>query len=203
MKNNIMKQIFIIACSLIILTSCGGNNPVKDEIGNTIYYINPDEGPGHVKGEWGEYYIHDSIPFFGKMLYQNKNNIGHTQVLHQVNEIAANDSMLSYDGRTLTVCGVGFGINIWGGDIYMYSSTSVDDSRMQCVVEYLNGIYGERRNVSGYEYWDVSRHRYLRHRYIDLNQEGNGTELVFRVVVNWCGNARLHRLEGKYEKHMR
>ena len=43
MKNNIMKQIFIIACSLIILTSCGGNNPVKDEIGNTIYYINPDE----------------------------------------------------------------------------------------------------------------------------------------------------------------
>lgn len=193
-----MKQIFIIACCLITLTGCVGNNPVKDEAGNIVYYIDPDEGPGYVKGEWGGYYIHDSLPFFGKMLYQNKNNIGHTHVLHQIKEIAANDSMLSYDGSVFTVCGVEFGINIWGGDIYMYSSTPIHDPRMQRVVEYLDDIYRNRHEINESRFWNVSRHRYLY-----LGQEGNGTELVFRVVVNWCGNARLHRLESKYEKNWR
>lgn len=193
-----MKQTLIIACCLITLTGCVGNNPVKDEAGNIVYYIDPDEGPGYVKGEWGEYYIHDSLPFFGNMLYQNKRSVAHTRVLHQVKEIAANNSMLSYDGKVLTVCGVAFGINIWGGDIYMYSSTPKYDPRMQRVVEYLNGIYGNRQDINESKFWNVSRHRYLY-----LGQEGDGTELVFRVVTNWCGNARLYRLESKYEKNWR
>ena len=186
---------FVIVIGLIALTGCVRNNAVKDEAGNVIYYIDPKEGPGHITGKKGDYYIHDSVPFFGKFLLRND-----MSVLRQIKEIAEEDSVLSYDGKVLKVHSVEFGINIWGGDVYLYSSTPAEDSDMQRVIEYLDKIYGNGQFVEANQLelkfwsWHVSHNRS-----VILGCEGNGTELEFYVVTNWCGNARLHPRDRKFE----
>lgn len=136
--------------------------------------------------DWGFEAVYDTISFFGEPVVMDD----WTGILHQIRIIAEKDSMLTYttnvDTRVLTVCGVGFGVNIHGDNsIVLVSSTQVDDPRIDSIVKYLNRIYGEATEEEPYHYWwrvrkPNSMHctETIRLRSVSCSEEG-GTVLFF------------------------
>lgn len=76
--------------------------------------------------------------FFGKRLIKNES------VIEQIAAIAKKDKMLSYRDSILQICNVKWRINLSPrNDITLYTSVTVDDPRMEQVINYLDKIYGE------------------------------------------------------------
>lgn len=93
------------------------------------------------------------ISFFGKPVLLDDS----THIMQQITEIVANDTKLSIDGWVLTVCQVGFRVNMGNNVFSLISSTQTDDPTMKEVVEYLNSIYGvPEEDEPDYYWWHVS-----------------------------------------------
>lgn len=74
--------------------------------------------------------------FFGKRLIKNDS------VIEQIAAIAKKDKMLSYRDSILQICNVKWRINLSPrNDITLYTSVTVDDPRMEQVINYLDKIY--------------------------------------------------------------
>lgn len=149
----------VICIASFTLASCGNSNQrnQREDCLDTITAI--DSNHSQVINrcsmqDWGFEAEYDTISFFGESVVMND----WTGILHQIRMIAEKDGMLTYmtdvDTRVLTVCGIGFGVNIHGDNsIVLVSSTQVDDPRIASIVKYLNGIYGEATEEEPYHYW--------------------------------------------------
>lgn len=148
----------VICIATFTLVSCSNCNQRihKEDCHDTIVAISNllQEKECITMQDWGFEAVYDTISFFGKPIAMDD----WTGILHQIRMIAEKDSMLTYstdvDTRVLTVCGVGFGVNIHGDNsIVLISSTEVDDPRITSIVKYLNGIYGEAYEGEPDNYW--------------------------------------------------
>lgn len=114
----------------------------------------------------------DTISFFGNTLELGDS----THIMQQIKNIAGKDSMLSIDGKVLTVVEVGFGINLHNKYVALISSTQVDDPKMKTVVTYLNGLYGIASEGEPNNYlWCKGNTIRLR----PLHSEDGGTVIIF------------------------
>ena len=157
-KSNLCFAFLFICISSIAFISCNNNicHSRQERNHDTIVAISNQlqEKERITMQDWGFEAVYDTISFFGEPVVMDD----WTGVLHQIRIIAEKDSMLTYttnvDTRVLTVCGVGFGVNIHGDNsIVLVSSTQVDDPRIASIVKYLNGIYGEATVEESYHYW--------------------------------------------------
>lgn len=178
----------VICIASFALASCGNSNQhnhredcfdmIKPTDSNLL-----QEEEHYTTQDWGLEAAIDTITFFGKPVVMDNQ----TNILHQIKMIASNDSMLTYttgvNVPVLTVCGVGFGVNIHSGNsIALFSSTQVDDPRIMSIVKYLNGIYGEATEEEPYHYWwrvhkPTSKYctEIIRLRSIRCSEEGGST----------------------------
>ena len=149
----------VICIASFALASCGNSNQHnhREDWLDTIKPTDSNllqEEEHYTTQDWGLEAAIDTITFFGKPVVMDNQ----TNILHQIRMIAEKDSMLTYttdvDTRVLTVCGVGFGVNVhWDNSIVLISSTQVDDPRIIPIVKYLNGIYGEAYEDEPDNYW--------------------------------------------------
>ena len=120
------------------------------------------------------------IFFYGKPVILDDS----THIMQQITEIVESDTMLSIDGRELTVSKVEFGINFHSGFLSLLSSTQPDDPKMKEVIEYLNSIYGTPEEDEPDNYWwyvgaDEDYLGKLVARLRPLHSEEGGTVLFF------------------------
>ena len=149
----------VICIASFALASCSNSNQHnhREDWLDTIKPTDSNllqEEEHYTTQDWGLEAAIDTITFFGKPVVMDNQ----TNILHQIRMIAEKDSMLTYttdvDTRVLTVCGVGFGVNVHGDNsIILISSTQVDDPRITSIVKYLNGIYGEAYEGEPDNYW--------------------------------------------------
>ena len=64
-------------------------------------------------------------------------------ICEQIETIATQDEMLSYEDSIVTIAGVKWRINLMSKAIALMTSVQPDDPKMKEVVKYLNGIYGD------------------------------------------------------------
>ena len=96
----------------------------------------------HKKSVWSlsDFYIlHDTIySFVGKPI------IISDSVFTRISGVAAEDTKLTYNSdSTLQIVGVKWQIKFTAYNMKLFTSTKVDDSRMEEVIKYLSNIYGE------------------------------------------------------------
>lgn len=123
-------QIVLIALCLVVLAGCNGEGSSRNADIDTI------------EQKTGVEYKNASVSFFGETLVMDDS----THIVEQIKNIAEKDAMLSVKGNILVVGNMEFGINIMDDGITLFSSTQVDDSKVNEVVKFMNSIYGE-----GYE----------------------------------------------------
>ncbi len=160
-----MKQIIIIALGILTLVGCNGKNNPNDTI---VQKAGVENNPGE------NIVVHnnDSVPFFGKTILMDDS----THIMQQIQAIAAEDDMLSVDGRVLTIGEVGFGINLHDDGVTLISSTQMDDPKVKAVVNYLNHIYGTASEEEPDNYcWRNGNTIRLR----PLSSEKGGTVIMF------------------------
>lgn len=130
---NIMKQ-FIVSLLVLILIGCKGNTSSIDSISDSLAKMS---GIGNYQGRHIFEFDSVTVPFFGKTLMMDDSS----HIMRQIAEIAADDKMLSVDGKMLMVGEVGFGINFNKTSVNLISTTQIDDPRIMKVIEYLNDLY--------------------------------------------------------------
>ena len=123
-------RIVLIALCLVVLAGCNGEGSGRNADIDTIEQMT------------GAEYKNASVSFFGGTLVMDDS----THIVEQIKNIAEKDAMLSVKGNILVVGNMEFGINIMDDGITLFSSTQVDDPKVNEVVKYMNSIYGE-----GYE----------------------------------------------------
>lgn len=151
--------LFVVICiAFFTLASCDNSNQRthREDCHDAIVAISGQlqEKERITMQDWSFEVEYDTISFFGNPIVMDD----WTGILHQIRMIAEKDSMLTYttdvDTRVLTVCEVGFGVNVQGDNsIVLVSSTPADDPRIIPIVKYLNGIYGEATEEEPDHYW--------------------------------------------------
>lgn len=150
-----MKQVILIVC-MILLFGCTGQRRNTALVNDTITEI---------------------VSFFGNALTIDDS----AHVMQQIKEIAEKDTMLSVDGRVLTIGDVGFGINVHGNGVTLISSVQINDPKITPIVLYLTSLYGnptETGSEEGY-YWLDEGIRLRR-----LHSEESGTAITIQGTGN-------------------
>lgn len=124
----------------------------------------------------------ETVHFFGYQLELGDS----TQVMDQIKAIAKNDAMLSVDGNVLTICDVGFGIDIHTGSLSLLSSVTAEDPKIKPIIEYISGLYGpaEEDEPNSYRWYvkispDDDYYTTLVMRLRRLHTEEGGTVIFF------------------------
>lgn len=180
-KNN-MKQIALITLSIILLQSCGNNNPNNnsDSLDREVTTIEQNQRMGNYQGKHRIVFRNNSISFFGKTMAIDDS----THIMQRIKDVVAGDENLSIEGSVLTIKDVGFGINLRDDGVVLISSTQVDDPKIKLVVKYLNGIYDTAKEDEPDNFWwcaeepnDFVCEKTIRLR--PLHSEEGGTVIMF------------------------
>jgi len=164
-----------VTCAVILVLSSSGMIS-KDSATSVDDKIQQDT----TRHQTPVYPNNSPIFFFGKPVILDDS----THIMQQITEIVESDTMLSIDGRELTVGKVEFGINFHSGFLSLLSSTQPDDPKMKEVIEYLNSIYGTPEEDEPDNYWwyvgaDEDYSGKLVARLRPLHSEEGGTVLFF------------------------
>lgn len=163
-----MKRIIIIAIVLLAFVGCNQKNSPNDI----------------VVGMCGEQsmerqllvFNNDTISFFGKTLVMDDS----AHIIQQIKDIVDEDEMMTINDNVITVCKVGFGINIHDYGVLLISSTQVDDPKIKMVIRYLNTLYGTASEDEPDNYWwrkEDYNGNTIRLR--PLHSEDGGTVILF------------------------
>ena len=173
MKKRVVIIIVIGALVLLALVGCNGRLSNGTTIGDTVVQ---KQGVVNCRGKYVVVFRNDTIPFFGESLILDDS----AHVMQQIKEISEKDTMLSVDGRVLTVGEVGFGINVNENGVILISSVQIDDLQMKPVVQYLKNLYGNPSDADPENgcYWFDKDIRVRR-----LHSEEGGTTIIFNGVI--------------------
>ena len=136
-----MKRIIIIAIVLLAFVGCNRMNSPNDTVGDMC-------GEQSMERQLLAF-NYDTISFFGKTLVMDDS----AHIIEQIKDIVDEDEMLTIKDNVITVCKVGFGINIHDNGVLLISSTQVDDPKIKTVVKYLNTLYGTASEEESDNYW--------------------------------------------------
>ena len=163
-----MKRIIIIAIVLLAFVGCNRMNSPNDTVGDMC-------GEQSMERQLLAF-NYDTISFFGKTLVMDDS----AHIIEQIKDIVDEDEMLTIKDNVITVCKVGFGINIHDNGVLLISSTQVDDPKIKTVVKYLNTLYGTASKEEFDNYW-WCKNNYNGNtiRLHPLHSEEGGTVILF------------------------
>ncbi|MBQ0129041.1 MAG: hypothetical protein KBT57_04310 [bacterium] len=154
-----MENKIIICLCVIALAGCVSNSSNSNSINSDVIdTVSVNKKTDCAKCSYKEP-REEIVNFFGKTLIINN----YANTIQQIETIAADDEMLRIEhlenNRDVLYIGeIGFGINIYKGELSLLSSTTAEDPKVQQqVVAYMNNLYGAPEECEPYNYlWRVS-----------------------------------------------